>query len=114
MVRPGVFLTRMLSLICPLLNASTHKILGWTGTCRFGLPRLGCFRRLSTESHIDHSELLGYTDWDYWGPLVVVVLHCVVCLLVTNIVLVASGRRNAAAESWVVWLWRSVRSLIPR
>ncbi|MFM7166649.1 MAG: FHA domain-containing protein [Planctomycetaceae bacterium] len=62
----------------------------------------------------DQSELLGYTDWGYWGPLVVVVLHCVVCLLVTNIVLVASGRRNAAAESWVVWLWRSVRSLIPR
>jgi len=30
MVCPGVFLIRMLSLICLLLNASTHKIPGWT------------------------------------------------------------------------------------
>ena len=62
----------------------------------------------------DQSELLGYADWGYWGPLAVVVLHCVVCLLVTNVVLLASGRRNAAAENWLVWLWRSIRSLIPR
>ena len=30
MGRPGLFLTRMLSLICLLLSASTHKIPGWS------------------------------------------------------------------------------------
>ena len=34
MVRPGVFLTRMLSLLCLLLDASTHKIPGWTTKVR--------------------------------------------------------------------------------
>jgi len=34
MVSPGVFLTRMLSLICLLLNASTGKICGWTTKVR--------------------------------------------------------------------------------
>jgi len=36
MARQGVFLTWMLSLICLLLNASTHQIPGWTLFGRLG------------------------------------------------------------------------------
>lgn len=60
----------------------------------------------------EQSELLGYADWGYWGPLIVVVMHCVVCLAMTNLVLVAAGRRNAATENWLLWLYRSGRSFL--
>jgi ABC-type multidrug transport system ATPase subunit/pSer/pThr/pTyr-binding forkhead associated (FHA) protein len=55
----------------------------------------------------ERAELLGYKDWTFWGPLLVVLVHSVLCLTVTTGILLLSASREGSGRGRLGWIMRA-------